>query len=108
MRLIEAGPVEALRRQRTVVVHGQDCAILVVTCGTSFLAIDNNCLGCGAPLGGNLSAPKRVECSRCRWTYDAETGSIEGVPALRTDRYDVIVEDDIAYVVVPAKLAPRH
>ena len=62
-------------------------------------AIDDWCLRCGSSLASGTLRGAMVRCVDCGWQYDVQTGSVNGVPALRIDtfsakvlRCDVVVE----------------
>lgn len=65
-------------------------------------AIDDACMRCGASLMEARRDEARLEC-RCGWGYDVVTGAVEGVPALRLDKFDVTRVGDTIRVGAPAR-----
>lgn len=51
-------------------------------------AIEDTCLRCGASLLAGTRRAARVECG-CGWTYDITSGSVDGLPMLRLQKFDV-------------------
>lgn len=63
-------------------------AITIFNVDGGLHAIDDACMRCGASLMAGTRDAARIRC-RCGWVYDLVTGSVEGVPALRLDKFDV-------------------
>lgn len=93
---------DALRGGRaTVALPGGPTIALFVVDGRVH-AIDDGCLRCGESLGAGERVGSLVICTGCGWVYDILTGAVEGVPALRLERFDVSVEDAEVRVALPA------
>lgn len=67
--------------------------------------IDDTCLRCSASLASGRLIGTRVTCPSCGWSYDLVTGSVNDVPSLRTDTFEVKLVDSrpmVARIKPPA------
>ena len=69
-------------------------------------ALDDTCVRCGASLATGTVGTTNVSCPRCDWRYDLATGSVDGVPALQIDTFNVKIVD--GNVMLEAALIPQE
>jgi nitrite reductase/ring-hydroxylating ferredoxin subunit len=65
-------------------------------------AIDDSCLRCGGSLSLGTLCDHHVRCSQCDWEYEMTTGSVRGLPRLRTDRFEVKIVNSQVFVSTTA------
>ncbi|HQU47860.1 MAG TPA: nitrite reductase (NAD(P)H) small subunit [Casimicrobiaceae bacterium] len=83
-------------RAVVALVGGEPVALYEV--GGRVLAIDDRCARCGGSLAEGRQDQRVVECARCGWSYELDTGAVVGLAALRLDRYDVRIRDSEVFV----------
>ena len=81
----------------------EESAVALFNVGGSIYAIDDFCIRCGGSLAAGTLSGTLVACA-CGWEYDVITGSVNGIPALRIDRFEVRIAG--SDVVVPTPLEP--
>ena len=87
----------AIGEVRVVTCEGRSLALSNVD--GSLYAIDNRCTHDNGPLGEGRLARGRIVCPRHGAAFDAKTGTVLSLPAVRSVRaYPVIVEGDDVYV----------
>jgi nitrite reductase/ring-hydroxylating ferredoxin subunit len=79
-----------------VAIPGATMALFNLPVGLS--ALDDSCVRCGRSLAAGTIDANLVSCSGCDWRYDVTSGCVNGVPALRTQTFEVVVVD--GYVVL--------
>ena len=70
------------------VASGDDTVALFKVDGVIH-ALEASCLRCGTCLDKGVVKGIVISCAGCDWRYDAITGSVEGVSALRLHVFDV-------------------
>lgn len=100
---IPLGPVAEIPTDRCVAAA--DDRVVAVRVGDEVCAYRNRCLHQEAPLAGGWVRGGVLSCPLHFWRYDAATGRHRGGEG-RLDRFDVVVEGDEAFVIVPPEPAP--
>ena len=101
-RFVEVGRLDHIVEGTAIVVAISGTKIAVVNVGGRLYALDDSCVRCGSSLAAGSLRGKEVTCPRCDWRYDVTNGQVNGVPALRTDTFEVktigcqvMVADDV-------------
>ena len=81
------------------VIGGRPYAIC--NTGGVITALDGVCLHLGGPLGQGQIHEGRVVCPYHMWEFDCRTGACDVNPARRVATYEVKVEDDDIFVLLP-------
>jgi nitrite reductase/ring-hydroxylating ferredoxin subunit len=84
---------------KIVSISGMDIAVFRVD--GRFFAIDNKCLHRGGPLGDGELRGKTIVCPWHGWKYDVSTGSLDIIPTLRVNTYNVVVEGPEVFIEIP-------
>ena len=98
-------PLDGLAPGAAVAAAIDGSALALFNVGGSIYAIDDFCIRCGGSLAAGTLSGTLVACSGCDWEYDVITGSVNGIPALRIDRFEVRIAGPD--VLVPTPLEPR-
>jgi nitrite reductase/ring-hydroxylating ferredoxin subunit len=88
---LEIGTIEHMADGSVITIAVPTGTVAVFNAGGRIFAIDDGCVRCGASLAEGLLVDVTVTCPHCDWRYDIETGSVQGIPSLRTDTYVVKV-----------------
>ena len=88
---IEIGTVEHIAVGEVITIAMPTGTVAVFNVGGRIFAIDDGCVRCGASLAEGSLTDMTVTCPNCDWRYDIESGSVQGIPSLRTDIYEVKV-----------------
>ena len=98
-------PLDCLAPGATVPAAIDGSAVALFNVGGSIYATDDFCIRCGGSLAAGTLSGTLVRCSGCDWEYDVVTGSVNGIPALRIDTFEVRIAGPD--VLVPTPLEPR-
>ena len=88
-RFVDVGRLDHIVDGTAVVVTISGTTIAVVNIGGRLYALDDSCVRCGSSLAAGLLRGTQITCPRCDWRYDVTNGQVNGVPALRTDTFEV-------------------
>ena len=88
---IDIGTVEHIAPGTVITIAMPTGTVALFNAGGHIHAIDDGCVRCGASLAEGSLAEMTVTCPNCGWRYDVQTGRVLGVPALRTETYEVKV-----------------
>ena len=69
-----------------------DATVALFNRDGSLTALDDACVRCGGSLAAG-TFQKNAVCCACGWRYDVASGCVNGVPALRTETFRVVVVD---------------
>ncbi|HEY1327873.1 MAG TPA: Rieske 2Fe-2S domain-containing protein [Casimicrobiaceae bacterium] len=72
--------------------------------GGRIFGIDDTCVRCGRSLAAGALRGTTVTCTSCGWYYDLATGSVNDIPSLRTDTFEVKVVEArhmVAHIAQP-------
>jgi nitrite reductase/ring-hydroxylating ferredoxin subunit len=86
---IEARYLDRLAPGKGVAVTIGDNTVALFKVDGVVHAIEAWCLRCGTCLEEGVVDGAIVVCHGCSWRYDATTGSVVGIPALRLHVFDV-------------------
>jgi nitrite reductase/ring-hydroxylating ferredoxin subunit len=67
--------------------------IALFNLGGRIFALDDPCVRCGRSLAEGTLRGNEVSCPGCDWRYDVTNGCVNGIPALRTETFEVTVVD---------------
>ena len=70
-----------------------DATIALFNRDGTVTALDDACVRCGHSLAAGRFEANTICCSGCDWCYDVSSGCVSGVPALRTEKFKVVVVD---------------
>lgn len=91
----------ALERQRATVVRRDGVAIALFAVDGVVHALEDQCLRCSGSLGAGAQVRGLAICAGCGWVYDLATGAVEGVPGLRTERFEVRIDGPDVRIALP-------
>lgn len=72
--------------------------VCVARVGGELLAIDNECLHRGGPLGGGMVEGSKIVCPWHGWTFDLKTGQSVHSAAAKVAAYAVKIENGEVFV----------
>ena len=84
---------QKLATDTAILVRIGEAAITIFDVDGSLHAIDDACMHCCASLTQAKRDGTRITCG-CGWSYDLVTGAVEGMPALRLDKFEVVRDGD--------------
>jgi nitrite reductase/ring-hydroxylating ferredoxin subunit len=90
-RPLDVASVDRVTPGTALVVSYSMHPVAVFNIGGKLFALEDACLRCGASLAGGRIADMIVDCLRCGWRYHVASGSVEGIPALHVDTFEVRV-----------------
>lgn len=70
-------------------VNVSGTAVALFNVNGQIFAIDDRCVRCGSSLAAGKLQSTVISCSGCDWQYDVTTGCLNGLPALRTETFQV-------------------
>ena len=88
---VEIGTVDHIAAGSVITIAMPTGTVAVFNVGGRIFAIDDGCVRCGASLAEGLLTDMTVACPNCDWHYDIQSGTVQGIPSLRTDIYEVKV-----------------
>lgn len=91
----------ALATRRASVVRCDGFAIALFVVDGAVHALDDQCLRCSGSLGAGAQVRGLAICAGCGWVYDLATGAVEGVPGLRTERFEVRIDGPDVRIALP-------
>lgn len=94
--------LDRIARSAATRVAAPGYAIALYDIGGRLVAVDDACLRCGASLGAGQLVGGLAICVGCGWVYDIASGAVEGLPALRLERFDVGIDGADARISLPA------
>jgi len=80
-----------------------DNAIALFNVDGVLFALDDFCIRCGSSLAAGKLQAFLITCSGCDWQYDATTGCVSRIPALRIDTFETKIADSRIMVATTAK-----
>ena len=90
---VEVGPQGRPDAGAATAVSIGGTAIALFNLDGRIFALSDFCVRCGASLASGVVAGTVVTCRQCSWRYDIVSGRLTELPALRTDRFEVRIED---------------
>ena len=100
-RFVRVARRAGLESRRATVVRSDGYAIALFLVAGVVHALDDQCLRCGASLGAGELVRGLAICTGCGWVYDLATGAVEGVPGLRTERFEVRIDGPDVRIALP-------
>jgi len=101
MRLVDAGPLDAIPRRGARVLRVDDLTIaLFRTTDDNVFALEDRCPHRGGPLSQGLVHGHCVTCPLHDWIIDLESGEATGADEGATARFDVRIDDGRIFVAV--------
>jgi nitrite reductase/ring-hydroxylating ferredoxin subunit len=102
---IDAGLADRVSPGTAVVVAGACGPVALFNVRGTIFAVDDSCVRCGSSLARGALSGSDVSCPGCGWRYDVVTGSVNGIPALQIDTFEVRVVG--THVMIATTLAPH-
>ena len=103
-RLVKVARVDQVGPGCGIGVRVADLAVALFNVAGRLHAIDGSCVRCGAPLAGGPLDGTDLRCPGCGWHYDLATGRVAGVPGLRVDTWEPVIEN--ADILLPVETPP--
>jgi nitrite reductase (NADH) small subunit len=101
MPFIKVGSVSALPCDSVMEVMVGDDPYALCNVGGTVSALSGICIHLGGPLGQGQIHEGRVVCPYHLWEFDCRTGVYDYDPARRVATFQVKVEGDDIYLLVP-------